>query len=215
MFYNIHTHYNIDIKSEIINFCVSTMNFVKNSQKFSAGIHPWHIGQLNEKILFEELFYFLSSPNCIALGEIGLDKICSIDFDKQIYFFEKQILIANVRKLPVIIHCVKSYNEVLNFRKKYTDNIWIIHDFSGSLNLAKDLINNNFYISLGNNFMRDNSKIGSFLSLLPIDRFFFETDNKLFDIQSVYQKASENLGIKITELEKIIEQNIQKVFRWI
>ena len=214
MIIDIHSHndFNCFLSIKSVSIGSKTKYYAKY---FSAGIHPWFAQLKNLDFLFYELIKYSKMPNFAAWGEIGLDKkFLSTSFDHQLIIFEKQILMAQNTDLPIIIHCVGAYNEILKFRKKYPKNPWIIHDFYSSEQIVIKLIESGIYLSLGNNFFRSNSKIELFLQRIPSNFLFFETDIHFFSIKDVYLKASEIKKISLEKLEKIVENNFEKVFKW-
>lgn len=182
---------------------------------FSAGIHPWHIYSLNLQNAFKELYCISTSKNLVAIGECGLDKFSKTDIQIQIKVFEKQLLLAEQLNLPVIVHCVRSYDLILNLRKKFSKTPWIVHDFTGNFQLAKQLTMHNIYISFGNNFMKKSQKILETARRIDLNFVFLETDIDKFDIDEVYEQFSLNRKINIEQLENKISSNFKKVFpKW-
>ena len=209
---NIHTHL-ADVASHfsLHNICIGVKNLMPDSF-FSVGIHPWFIDSYNQKIAWSNLLEFVNFQKFYAIGEIGLDKVCGVDFAKQKFIFEKQLMLADELKVPVIIHCVKCYDVLFYFRKKYPENIWILHDFNGNLQIYKQFAQTNTFFSLGNNFMRKKSKVATILSDFDLGKIFFETDTHTYSIDDVYRKAIDILSIEQENLEHIIYQNFLKIF---
>lgn len=85
-------------------------------QTFSAGIHPWYIPAHPEETL-KELERLAASPSCKSIGEAGLDKYASTPLPLQRELFIRQAELAVSRQLPVIIHCVKAWDELLAIKK--------------------------------------------------------------------------------------------------
>ena len=85
---------------------------------------------------------------CWQLVKPGLDKLCKIDFNLQEQLFEKQLVISKITGKPVIIHCVKAYREIINYRKKYPDQPWIVHRFNASEELSEELYQKGFLFFL-------------------------------------------------------------------
>ena len=83
---------------------------------FSAGIHPWYIPAHPEETL-KELERLAASPSCKSIGEAGLDKYASTPLPLQRELFIRQAELAVSRQLPVIIHCVKAWDELLAIKK--------------------------------------------------------------------------------------------------
>lgn len=204
MYINIHTH-NIELRE---NVC-SVVNFkIEESLPdyrglYSIGIHPWEIRSLSSYDS-NKLLSKLSDEQAFAIGEIGLDKLAECDMALQIELFKTQIEIANRLKKPIIIHCVKAFNELLLLKREIKTNA-IIHGFRGKPQLMKDLCKAGFFISFGEKFNEDS------LKEVPMDRLFLETDDAKIDIQSIYQTAAKIKQCDISILEKSIEENFQKI----
>ena len=109
-------------------------------QSFSAGIHPWYIPAHPEETL-KELDRLAASPFCKAIGEAGLDKFVSTSLSLQRELFVRQAELAAAHRLPVIVHCVKAWDELLSARKDIpAAAVCIIHGFRGKPQLAESLL---------------------------------------------------------------------------
>lgn len=212
MFYNLHTHKATN-KPDIFELVNQyPKDFDASIPNYSIGIHPWYI--VEEKIE-EELAYIeskLNDKSCMAIGECGLDKRIEIPFELQQKVFEKQLDLAEKLKKPVIIHCVASFQELIKIKNDKNISVpMIIHGFSKNEQLAKQLIDNGFYLSFGKYLLR-NPELESAFSLVPNDRFFLETDTIEEKIQEVYEVASKYKNIEIPTLKNIVETNFRKIF---
>ena len=209
---NIHTHNIVKSENSIFNLCVGIRGYYEANSFFSTGIHPWHINGKIKSFLWNEFLFYTNNKNCIAIGEIGFDVFSKASYEIQKNIFIKQASFAESNNLPIIIHCVKSYEKILHMRKIFNKTPWIIHDFTGSIELAMQLIEKNIYLSLGNNFLKKSSKIRKILPFLPCEKIFFETDNSYLSINSIYKKAEQILKINEKDLEKIVFKNFKTVF---
>lgn len=202
MFFNLHTHTSSFLENviEIVNQYPS--EFDELAKWFSIGIHPWYIDldKTDEylKIIEEKLQY----NNCLALGECGLDKRIEIPLEKQINIFEKQLVLAQQYKKPVILHCVSAYQEVIEIKKRLKiEEPMIIHGFSKNIQVAKSLLDNGFYLSFGKYLLR-NPELAMVFEQVPNDKFFLETDTIEETIFEVYKKAAQIKNINIEEQVK-------------
>jgi len=208
---NIHTH-SENIDNAIQNYCIGTKNRIY-SKMFSAGIHPWHIHKLNIERAFDDLMLLSKDSRFVASGECGLDKFAKTQMDIQIDVFVKQIEFAENNDFPVIIHCVRCFDKLLKLRNQFSKTPWIVHDFSGSIELAKQLIKQNIFLSLGNGLMKESKKIINTLKLIDINYLFLETDTDKFTIDAVYQKVVFYKKINMKDLEQMIVNNFKRVFQ--
>ncbi len=143
---------------------------------FAAGIHPHEAENVKENFI-EKLKAFANHPKCVAIGEIGLDY--HYDFsprDIQRQVFEKQLILAKELDLPVIIHDREAHEDTLNLLKKYNPK-GIVHCFSGSVEMAKDIVKLGLYIGLGGAVTFKNAKKPvEVAKYVPLDRLVLETD---------------------------------------
>ena len=212
MYYDIHTHKipggNGDIFA-VMNIYVADAgdnHYLLNADiPCSIGIHPWYIKKENIRKELDLIEKYITFPNIKMLGECGLDKLCQTDFELQKETFSSQILISEKYSKPMLIHCVKSFDEIIACRKKHAPKqFWIIHGFRGNPQQAKQLTDNGFFLSFGFNYNEKSIKN------IPMERVFFETDDSGRDIRDIYKKAAGTLGISIDNLIREVETNIRK-----
>ena len=86
---------------------------------FSMGIHPWYINKATLNKQYEQIKQLNTQPGFVMIGECGLDKHCPTPYDLQKEVFEKQIGISEEIGKPLIIHCVKSYNEIIEIGRAH------------------------------------------------------------------------------------------------
>ncbi|QNM84447.1 TatD family hydrolase [Polaribacter pectinis] len=183
------------------------------SSPFSIGIHPWFI---NKNKIEEELLLIeqsLQNKNCFALGECGLDKIIEADFKLQQEVFRKQVKLSEKHNKPLIIHCVKAFQEIIEIQKETKPKqIWILHGFNKNLQVAESLIKNGIILSIGVAIIK-NEKLQKAVSEIPLDKLFLETDDSEVTIQEVYKKVANIKRLEVEELQQIIKQNFRNIFR--
>ena len=212
-FVNLHTHFytNSDSILEIVNQYPN--EFLEEIPLYSIGIHPWHINEerLNDdlKIIKEKL----STNKCIALGECGLDKRIDKIYSKQIDVFESQLNLLHEISKPVILHCVASFDEVISCKKNSgLTSPFIIHGFSKNVQVAKQLLNQDFYLSFGKYLLR-NPELGEVFQQIPNEKIFLETDTIAESLEEVYTFAAKCKNISIEEMKEIVWTNYQTVFK--
>jgi TatD DNase family protein len=210
MLYNLHTHKFSGNENvlEIVNQYPS--DFDENASFFSIGIHPWYIDAANVDKHLKIIEEKLQLKNCLALGECGLDKRIDTSLEFQTSVFEKQLVLAQIYKKPVILHCVSAYQEVIEIKKRMKiEQPMIIHGFSKNFQVAKSLLDNGFYLSFGKYLLR-NPELASVFEQVPDEKFFMETDTIEETIEDVYAKAA---SIKNVNIEIQVENNFKKVFQ--
>jgi TatD DNase family protein len=212
-YFNLHTHHSTNQEGvlELVN--QYPWEFDEGLSKYSIGIHPWFIKleRIESDVTIIEQKIILDS--CLAIGECGLDKRIEIPMELQQSVFEQQLLLAQKHNKPVVIHCVAAFQEVIEIKNKLKITVpIIIHGFSKNIQLAKQLVNNGFYLSFGKYLMR-NPELELVFTTVPNDRFFLETDTTEQTIQEVYALAAKYKKITVTELKEIIETNHNSVFQ--
>lgn len=212
MFLNTHTHH-LSHQSDVLELYNQFPNELNlNAKIYSIGIHPAYI---NSTTIDEEthlINHHILDKNCLAIGEIGLDKLCETDFNLQIEVFEKQIKIAEENKLPIIIHSVRAYQEILHIRKKMNIIVpFIFHGFNKNEQLLQQIIAQNCFASFGKNLLY-NKNLQIIFANLSAKYFFLENDSSEIPIQEIYAFAAELRKISIEELQQQMAENWKNVF---
>lgn len=208
MFLDVHTH-----KAAVTNSIQSHYNgfdVLPPAGYHSVGLHPWHINQ-QWKYDFEKLAVAAAQKSIMAVGECGLDKVCTADFSLQQTVFAAQVQLANSINKPLIIHCVKAFDEVLQVLQQQQNKVPVIfHGFNKSKQLAKQLYNNGYYLSFGKALQQP--KMLAVLKMIPADKFFLETDDDAIAIDELYSLAATILQIDINTLSLQLQKNAITVF---
>jgi TatD DNase family protein len=211
-YYNLHTHKftnNPDV-FELVN--QYPWEFNENIPSYSIGIHPWFIDENRLSTDLQIIEEKLKLSECLALGECGLDKRIDVPMQLQIEVFEKQIALAEKYQKPLVLHLVAAFDELIEIKKRLNISVpIIIHGFSKSEQLAKQLINNGFYLSFGKYLLR-NSEMETVFKSIPNDKFFLETDTIEETLEEVYQKAALCKNISVEELLRKLVKNWKTVF---
>lgn len=204
-FFDCHTH-----NTDLNEFSIVNSHLQSIDSFHSIGIHPWNTNAENFDL--KEFNQLITHPKCIAIGEIGLDKLKGAELRTQIRTFEQQVIFAEEYALPIIIHCVKAWNEIKNMKRSMNPKqAWIFHGFN-KLNLLNEILAEGCLISLGHFILHSNFTFES-IQQLPLDRILFETDDKKINISSIYQQYSELSGISLLDLSIQIEENFKNTFK--
>lgn len=149
----------------------------ENSRIMPAfGIHPMHAGSADGPV-FERLSKLAAQG--VAIGEIGLDPGYPVPLDLQELVFREQLRIAVTCGLPVLVHCRRSFQRILQLlREEQADRVGgIMHAFSGSLEMAREFIKLGFAISVSGTVTWDNAvKPLRVARDLPLEHLVLETD---------------------------------------
>ena len=214
-FIDIHTHTEESSENllQIINLNLESP--CPEQGFYSYGIHPWALDNVDfqtEKAL-QTLEEKLKLPQVLALGEAGLDKIHKASFERQIELFERQIELSEACQKPMILHDVRSHNEIIALRKKHKAvQPWIVHGFSGTEQDIKQLIGQGIYLSVGESLLHPERKIHKSFKFIDLDYLFLETDMAEIGVEKVYEAAAKLLETDIVTLRKQIFTNFARLF---
>jgi len=199
-FIDIHTHQRKEGKT-IIN-CYPSDFYPQEGLWYSVGIHPWYVSEVSFNNDFRNLEKALVNPQVLALGECGLDKRCDKDLNLQIKIFEQQIKLSEKIRKPMILHVVHAFNEIIALYREFSPHQpWIIHGFRGKAEIAKQLLKEGLYLSIGEHYSQQS------LSVIPDDRLFIETDESMLPIEVIYSNVAECLSIPIKQLVESVKRN--------
>ncbi len=156
----------------------------------SAGLHPWFLTETNREEQFRLLTEYVGRDEVKLIGECGFDRQRGPAMSLQREAFEQQVELALTCGKPLLIHCVRAYDELQAFGKRYAHKIpMIIHGFNKSPEQARQLVNRGFFLSFGAAIL--NEANGAARTLREMDSLFFlETDDAAAAIQSVYEQAA-------------------------
>lgn len=147
----------------------------------TAGIHPsdaMYIPADQHELALSEIKRQLSHPKAVALGEIGMDYHYK-DTNKEVqhYFFERQMEIAREMNVPVVIHDRDAHGDCIAMVRKYPEVRGVFHCFSGSVEMARELVSLGWYISFSGTVSYKNAvSVKAAAAAVPDDRILIETD---------------------------------------
>lgn len=195
----------------------------------ALGIHPEYADKMHEGIL-DKIRLLSKNKKVVAIGEIGLDYYYGDPpRDVQREWFERQIELAKELNLPIIIHDRDAHEDTVRIIKRTNANEvgGIFHCFSGSTEMAMDMLDYNFHISIGGVVTFKNAKrVVEVVKAVPLDRLLIETDcpylapepfrgkrnNSGYLIHTI-DKIAEIKGISAQKVADITFSNAKKLFR--
>ena len=153
----------------------------------AVGIHPEDCHYIEDvSTAIEELSCLLGTPESrderkiVALGEIGLDYHYGdipMDKEKQMTFFRAQMEMAQLIDLPVIIHDREAHGDCFETVIRYPGVRGVFHSYSGSAEMAKELVRRDWYISFsGTLTFKNAARVREAALAVPRDRLLIETD---------------------------------------
>ena len=204
MFLNFHCHNSTFPAYEILQL---ELGFDPDACYFSAGIHP------KDCLLPKKLENLLIHPNCLAIGECGLDKKNDISMEFQQIIFEKQIKLSEQYKLPLILHSVKSWNEILTLRKTLKpQQQWIFHGFRKT-NLHTSVIDEGLILGIGPAIFYD-IKLQELIKSIPLKHILLETDQQSeITIDQLYKHISLIKNLPVSEVADQLFYSFKSIFQ--
>ncbi len=210
--FNFHTHNKSESFGIINTFPEGEFS---EGNTYSCGLHPWYIDDKYPKDI--EKIELLAKNNIIAaIGEAGFDSKSTSDLELQKKIFRLHIEISEKYKKPLIIHCVKYFNELIVLKKEICPTqAWIIHGFRGKSQIVSELLKHNFYFSVSESLTKDRIKAEKFFQLIPANKIFFETDDSKYKIENIYNFAAIQYEMDLEELVLQINKNLASIGIWV
>ena len=193
----------------------------------AVGWHPeeWESWDGGSMLLLREL---ASRPKVVAIGEIGLDYYWDKEHKAlQREMFERQIILALERDLPVIVHDREAHEDSLETVLCYPELRGVFHCYSGSAEMAKELLRRGWYLGFdGPVTYKNNKKAAEVLAVMPLDRILVETDspymapepvrgrrNDSRNLPHILERIAALKGVSTEEMERITWENGKRLFR--
>lgn len=167
----------------IVNAAVnlkSTEFALKLSEKYpfiyaTTGFHPENLEDMVSDYL-SKMEQFLKNPKVVAIGEIGLDYHWDIPREEQKRVFEEQLAFAKDVDAPVVVHDREAHGDTMELLRKYRPK-GLVHCFSGSVELMREVVSLGMSISLGGVVTFKNARHSVEVAKeIPLDRLLLETD---------------------------------------
>ncbi|MGN0469747.1 MAG: TatD family hydrolase [Acutalibacteraceae bacterium] len=204
-----------------------SINLARRYDGFYAavGLHPECLDEnsINDLCKIREL---ARSEKVVAIGEIGLDYYYDIPRDLQKTVFAKQLELAAELDLPVNIHDREAHGDTLEMLKKYKPK-GILHCFSGSVEMAKEIVKLGMYIGIGGVVTFKNArKTVEVIEAIPLERLVLETDcpylspvpfrgkrNDSSMIKYTAQRIAETRNTTVEEILTVTRRNAFDVYK--
>lgn len=168
-----------------------------------SGIHPWDAEQYKSLPHFEA---------CDIIGETGLDYAREVNRNAQQLLFEAHLAAAERLHKPIVLHVVRSFEEVMRTLRQYDLQGVVFHGFIGSKEQAARCIARGYYLSFGERSLRS-PKCREVIASLPADRLFCETDDRATPtIEQIYAEVATLRTTTVEELMTQIVDNYEKLF---
>ena len=205
-FIDIHTHHPPTSHPEDMSIISIDIRkpFTPCSLWYSVGVHPWYIDYNDPATttsLFEKVRTYAQLQEVVAIGETGLDKLTAKsanDYQLQKALFASHAHLAEEVAKPLIIHCVRAWDDILHIRQSTKPTIpWIIHGFKGKEPLARQLLDAGLYLSFGLHYDKASLNVA-----WSRHHLLAETDDSQANIRDIYRQIANDLHISEQLLKK-------------
>jgi len=228
---NVEYIVNVGTNNENNKIC---LEMAKKYEKMYAavGIHPEDCRDYGREELdrFEEFLADhrdFKKEKIVAIGEIGFDYHWEpYDKEHQRIFFEEQMKLAEKYGLPVIIHDREAHGDCFDVACKFKNVKGVFHSYSGSAEMACELVKRGWYISFsGVVTFKNASRVKEVAASIPLDRLLVETDapylaphpmrgklNHSGLMRYTVETLSELFGESFDDMCEILSNNAKKLF---
>ncbi|MEI6428149.1 MAG: TatD family hydrolase [Pseudanabaena sp. ELA607] len=173
--------------------------------------------------IMHQLWLIAQNSAVIAIGECGLDRYHansvnhlypSIDLESQIMAFAAQIELSESLEKPLIIHCVKAFNELISLKQKHRPRMpWLVHGFDRKDDLRRSLAKHHINVSFGASILNPKSHSALAMAAATEEQLFFETDaQSKFTIMDIYHQAALIRRISLEKLQEQLRRNLCYLF---
>ncbi|MDD6308417.1 MAG: TatD family hydrolase [Clostridia bacterium] len=192
----------------------------------AIGVHPENAAEVTAQGI-EQLRRLSEHEKVVAIGEIGLDyHYDDVPRDVQKDAFRKQLALAESTGLPVVIHDREAHGDTMDILRKHLKTGGVMHCFSGSTELAREVLDLGMYIALGGVVTYKNAvKTVEVAKTVPLDKLLLETDcpylspvpnrgkrNSSLNLPFTAAKIAEVRGISIAEVAARTTENAKRLF---
>lgn len=228
--FNIHTYHITDSEPCLLNADPSTLQPSYPSQvALSVGLHPWQVAT-DWQETFSSVCVAAERTDVWAIGECGLDKVkAGASLSVQMEALRAHIALAERVQKPMIIHCVRAFDELLALRKEAEDSAkrvgrlpqpWVVHGFRGKPEQAQQIMAKGLLLSFGHHYNVDALRFvyASFDSSSPslsgsslwegqgsLNPFFLETDDLPFSVRQIYEQVARHLDVDVARLARLCD----------
>ncbi len=202
----------INVGSNYLTSC-QAVKMARKGVYASVGLHPIHVEK--EEFKFKKFKELALNDYVVAVGETGFDFLRNKNVKKQKEVFFQHLKLAEELNLPLIIHCRKAHDELLEI---LPDKVFgVVHCFTGSLSQAKKYLEKGLFLGFTGIIFKLN--LDRVIKEIPLERMLVETDcpylgdkerNDPFFVEKVIERIDEIK--RSSEVGKVTFQNAKKLF---
>jgi len=195
----------------------------------AVGIHPEDAASADSESFTQIRKWLATEKKIVAIGEVGLDYHWpEPSHEVQQKVFIEQVKLASEYNIPIDIHDREAHGDTMNILRQYGKGLQgVFHCYSGSLEMAQELLKMGFYIGFtGTMVFPKSQKLKRIASEIPLDRILIETDcpyltpppfrgrrNEPAYVKYVAAELARLRGMEVEEIQKITFENGKRIFR--
>lgn len=215
MYIDFHTHKTV-VETNVFSICSHSVvgHMAGAGQYRSVGLHPWDIAKVDVGKAMVEVEELLNRDDVLMVGECGLDRCITMPMAIQQQIFEHHVQLAERYAKPLVIHCVRAFDELLAMYKRCNPHQpWVVHGFANNVDIARRLTEEGILMSFGRNLLASKGNAIKVLAQMHDIPFFLETDDSPLSITEVYAKAAEVLQTDEYELQSMVQHSLEKILK--
>lgn len=213
MFVDFHTH-KTKVESNVFSIYSHSVGNPHSCDEhyLSVGLHPWDISKVDVEHALAEVESLMDREGVIMIGECGLDRCHGVSMAVQQQVFERHVLLSEQYAKPLVIHCVRAFDELLALKKRHKpQQTWVVHGFANNISIARRLVSEGILLSFGQNLFNPNGNSAKIIRQMTEIPFFLETDDSSISIAEVYARAAEVLQTDMSKLQNMMLHNMEEI----
>lgn len=213
MFVDFHTH-KTKVESNVFSIYSHSVGNPHSCDEhyLSVGLHPWDISKVDVEHALAEVESLMDREGVIMVGECGLDHCHGVSMAVQQQVFERHVLLSEQYAKPLVIHCVRAFDELLALKKRHKpQQTWVVHGFANNISIARRLVSEGILLSFGQNLFNPNGNSPKIIRQMTEIPFFLETDDSSISIAEVYARAAEVLQTDMSKLQNMMIHNMEEI----
>lgn len=205
MIYDVHTHHLPSTPGEAIVQLTPDAFTLQPGHFYSVGLHPWDIRD-DWRTQMGKLLVMTLHTHVLMIGEAGLDKKNSpAPMEVQMEVFREHVRLSELIRKPLIVHCVKAFDELLSIRKEMKATLpWVIHGFRGGIEQWQQLTRAGLIVSIGKHYD------ATLIKELTPAHLLIESDDTT-ELGSIYNLVSTDTGFSASELQQHVADNTYRL----
>lgn len=178
--------------------------------KIGAGLHPWYIENIDTTTFKNKLKQLIETYHPDFIGECGLD-LLKPNIEQQITICKIHCELAIEYDLPIIFHCVRAYNQLLQVIAKYPKLHGMVHGFNANYKTTQQFAKKNISIGIGSLIMNPNSQISKSIMHIPVEQILIESDSPYVPLSNREISTPDDCIIYAQKLAELTQKSLNEI----